>query len=142
MRANRGFTLMELLIVIAVVAILSMIAIPSYIEYIRKGKRSEGAAALADLLMRQERYRAEHPTYGTMVQLFGTALKVTEFNNSFKYYSLSVGGSPTASVYSLTATRKGDLANDPKCGNLTVSVNAGVATKGVSSGDIAYCWRQ
>lgn len=145
MRRNRGFTLMELLIVIAVIAILSMIAIPSYIEYNRKGKRSEGVAAIGDIQLRQERYRADNPTYGTMLQLFGSAGNVTAFNNQYKYYSISIAASPSATGYTVTATRKGDLANDPKCGDLRMANSAGVNTKsvvGVGSTKVDYCWRQ
>ena len=48
----------------------------------------------------------------------------------------------TGTAYVITATRKGDLANDPKCGDFTMTMTAGVVTKGISSGDLAYCWRQ
>jgi type IV pilus assembly protein PilE len=132
-----GFTLLELMIVVAVIAILAMIAIPSYSEQIRKGKRAEAVQAIGDLQLRQERWRAEHAAYGTLAELSGTSL-----NSSLKNYTLSVNDPPIASGYTITATRKNDLANDPKCGNFTMTVAAGVATKGVSAGDVAYCWRQ
>ena len=74
--------------------------------------------------------------------MFGTAGNATNFNNGNKYYTISVGAGPSATGYTLTATRKGDLANDPRCGNLVLTVAAGVATKTVSSGDPKYCWRQ
>jgi type IV pilus assembly protein PilE len=143
MRRNRGFTLLELLIVIGVVAILAALALPSYSEYIRKGKRGEGATALGDISLRQERYRADNPTYGTMDNLTGSAAATTTYNNQYKYYSVSIA-SNTATGYVATATRKGDLASDPKCGNLTITMASGVATKGMVGGvqTVDYCWRQ
>jgi len=143
-----GFTLIELMIVVLVVAILAAIALPMYSEHIRKGKRTEAAQALGDLELRQASWRADNPQYGTMLQLFNnTAGNVTAYNNGLKYYTVTVsgpgaGGTPDGANYTLTATRKGDLANDPKCGNFTLAMNAGVLTKGVSAGDVNYCWRQ
>ena len=140
---NRGFTLIELLVVVLVIAILAALALPSYSEYVRKGKRTEAAATIGDIQLRQERWRADNPLYGTMANLFGSAAGATAFNSSLNYYNISITpATPTGTSYTITATRKGDLANDPKCGNFTVSMAAGVLTKGVSSGDVKYCWRQ
>jgi len=141
MRRNRGFTLLELVIVIGVIAILAALALPAYNEYVRKGKRGEGAAALGDISLREERWRADNPSYGTMTELFGTAPLAATYNSQYKYYTVAISGQ-SATGYTATATRKGDLANDPKCGDLTLTMLSGAATKGVSSGDPTYCWRQ
>ena len=141
MRRQRGFTLLELMIVVAVVAVLAMIALPMYGEQSRKGKRAEAAQALGDLQLRQESWRADHPTYGALNDLTGSAAASTSYNTGLKYYTVSVSGNNDVG-YILTATRKGELATDPKCGNLTLTMASGVVTKGVSSGDAKYCWRQ
>jgi len=141
MRREIGFTLIELMIVVAVVAILALIALPMYSEQMRKGKRAEAAQALGDMQLRQESWRADHPTYGVLNDLTGSAAASTAFNNGLKYYTVSVAGN-TATAYTLTATRKGVMTSDPKCGNFTMTMTAGVMTKGISTGDADYCWRK
>lgn len=59
----RGFTLIELMIVVAVVAILAAVAYPSYRDSVLKGRRAEGRAALADLLQQEERYMTQNNCY-------------------------------------------------------------------------------
>ena len=149
MRRQLGFTLLELMIVVAVIAILAIIALPSYSEYIRKGKRSEAMATIGDIEMREERYRADYPTYANTTaataaagNLFGSTSAVTTFNSKKLYYSVAVSGN-SGTAYTITATRKGDLANDPKCANFTLAYSGGVATKGMSDNqNVDYCWRQ
>jgi prepilin-type N-terminal cleavage/methylation domain-containing protein len=82
MRNSRpaGFTLLELMIVVAVIGILAILAMPSFIEQIRKGKRAEAVRAIGDIQLRQERYRADNPSYATMDQLTGSAAATTAYN--------------------------------------------------------------
>ena len=68
-RKDSGFTLIELMIVVVVIAIIASFAIPSYLSQVRKSRRSDATSALGDVQLRQERYRAENPTYGTLAQL-------------------------------------------------------------------------
>jgi type IV pilus assembly protein PilE len=145
-----GFTLIELMIVVAVIAILAIIALPQYVEHVRKGKRSEALEAIGDMQLREERWRAEHPAYGVTDDLTGSASNTTALNNARKYYNVSATtvAATAGTSYVITATRKGDLANDPRCGNfiLTQAIVPPATTpsvvKTVSSGDAAYCWRQ
>ncbi|MDM9225657.1 type IV pilin protein, partial [Klebsiella pneumoniae] len=62
-KQSRGFTLIELMIVVAVIGILAAVAYPSYQEYVRKSKRAEGRTALMELLQQQERYMTQNNTY-------------------------------------------------------------------------------
>jgi type IV pilus assembly protein PilE len=100
MTKNRssGFTLIELMIVVAIVAILSSIAYPAYTSSILKGKRAEGRAALAELLQQQERYMTQRNVYLSFTNTAGTTNPVSV---PFKTYS---GDSPAKAAYYLQAS--------------------------------------
>ena len=61
--SNAGFTLIELMITVAIVGILASIAYPAYTSSILKGKRAEGRAAVTELMQQQERYMTQRNTY-------------------------------------------------------------------------------
>lgn len=117
--ANRGFTLIELIVVIAIVAILAAIAIPSYNEQVRKSRRSEAMSVLGDLQLRQERWRANRTTYGTLPEI--TATTVAAFNGAQPHYDFAVTTN-TATAYTLTAQPKNAQDGD-RCGTFTFAVD-------------------
>jgi type IV pilus assembly protein PilE len=141
MKRVLGFTLIELMIVVAVIAVLAIIALPMFTEQLRKGKRTEAIQAISDISLREEKWRSFTATYATAASVFGSATALSDYNIALKYYTITVPTN-TATGYSITATRKGSLANDPKCGNFTMSYSLGVGTYDVTSGDKDYCWRK
>jgi type IV pilus assembly protein PilE len=63
-RGHRGFTLIEVMIVVAIVAILAGVALPSYFDYIRRGKLPEAFAAMSDFRVKMEQYYQDNRNYG------------------------------------------------------------------------------
>lgn len=94
MHRDKGFTLIEIMIVVAIVAILAAIALPSFQTYMMESRRSEAKAMLEELRMQQERFRANNPAYATLAQLTPGVLD---------NYALTVNN-VTASTYTITAT--------------------------------------
>ena len=136
----RGFTLIELMIAVAVVGILAAIAYPSYQEHVRKARRADAQTALLELAQFMERHYTANGRYLTTagaapVLPFDAAPK----DGATKYYDLSFTATPTASSYTLRAVPKGAMAGDA-CGTLTLS-NTGA--KGQAAGaTLAECWRR
>ena len=132
MRA-RGFTLLELMVVCAIVAILARVAYPSYLSYVQKTNRAEGKGALLAAAVQMERYLTERNTYATATLGAGGVYPTTTEHST---YTLSLANL-TASSYTLRAAPVGAQASD-LCGTLTFT-EAGV--KGVT-GTMAVnrCW--
>lgn len=134
-RKLSGFTLMEVMVTVAIVGIVAAIAYPSYRDAIIKSRRSEATTKLLDLAQRQGRfYTAGEPsTYTTNLADLGFA--------NGDYYTISAAataGSTIASSYTLTATPVGTQAGDAECANFTLT---STNVKGISgSGTVGRCW--
>ena len=114
-----GITLIELLIVIALVGIIASIAYPSYQTHVTKTHRSESAATLLESSQFMERFFSETGAYT------GATLPYTQSPNdgsSAKYNIAYAAGSPTATAFTIVAIPIGSqAANDTKCAALTLS---------------------
>lgn len=132
-RAAFGFTLIEMMIVVAVVAILAAIALPSYEESVRKSRRGQAKADLVELAQRAERFHTINNTYD------GFELTEPEDQQSPREgtarYNIAIAGQ-TGSTFVLTATPTGPQAVD-RCG--TLSLNAAGA-KSATGGSVADCF--
>jgi type IV pilus assembly protein PilE len=129
--STNGFTLIEVMITVAIIGILAAIAYPGYREYVLHADRSEGLTLLNDAAARQERFYAQNNTYATTTAQLGYNSAASTNN----LYSLVISDA-SASAYTLTATVTG---TDSNCGDLSLN-QAG--TKGeTGSESTAYCWQ-
>jgi type IV pilus assembly protein PilE len=118
-RRGRGFTLVEVLMAVALVAILAAVAMPAYFDSVRKSRRSEAFASMAQVQQAQERRRANEPAYTTSV-----ADLVPNATTPNGYYTLAID-SADAAGYVATATAAGAQDKDTRCHQLRVRVAGG-----------------
>lgn len=129
-RFNGGFTLIELMLALVVLAVLATVAIPSYQDSIRKGRRGDAIAGLNRLQLAQERFRGNNPVYASAVASMAGA----SADSPEGHYSITVDSS-NATQYQMTATAKSGSPQfgDTRCRSFTVTMNAG--TIGHNSAD-------
>jgi type IV pilus assembly protein PilE len=133
-----GFTLIEVMIVVAVIALLAALALPSYLGSVSKSRRADAITALNRIAQEQERWRANNTTFSNVLTSAG--LNVT--NPSSGYYTLGVSGN-TATGYVATATAAGAQASDAKCTTLTLTMNGGTVTYGATpAANANLCWNR
>lgn len=124
--AKNGFSLVELMIVVSVIAILVSLSYPPYARFINKSERSEAQTELLDWANRQHIWRADHISYNTTINPPNTG--------SYTYTMPN----PTATSFSLTATAQGGQTLDSEdgigCGTLTLNETGLVRLP-------AGCWR-
>ncbi|OGB21583.1 MAG: prepilin-type N-terminal cleavage/methylation domain-containing protein [Burkholderiales bacterium RIFCSPLOWO2_02_FULL_57_36] len=138
MRQERGFSLIELMVVVAIVGILAAIAYPSYIEYVNRGKRAEAKAALMEGAQLLERYFAVQGTYLDAANNLAAVFPTVVGNAGSAAYNIAVSGNPTATSFLLEAKRANSMAADA-CGDFRVS-HTGAQTLVNASRSAAECW--
>lgn len=128
-----GFTLIELMIVVAVVAILAAIAYPSYQDQVRKSRRAQAKADLVEYAQLAERSHTVENTYANFVL---PADQSPREPGATAHYALSLQPDATASTFTIAARAQGNQAKD-KCGDLSLN-QAGVKTNSKST--LSDCW--
>ncbi|WP_036256498.1 type IV pilin protein [Spongiibacter marinus] len=143
---EKGFTLLELMITVAIVAILASIAYPSYQEQVAKSRRNEATNALMVGAQALERYYSANGRFTTTGggSELPAVFPVRVPENGSTYYSISADGTPTANTFTLIAKRSGVMVGD-SCGDFTLDDAGEMALKNKPSGSkksLADCWRR
>ena len=131
-----GFTLIELMIVVAVVAILAAIAYPSYQEQIRKSRRAQAKADLVEYAGMAERY---HTTNNTYVGFALPAAQSPREAGATAHYTLALNPAATQSAFTIAATAATASQQADRCGNLGLN-QAGVKTRSNTATALSDCW--
>ena len=129
MKKQIGFTLMELMIVVAIIAIIASIALPSYADHMRKARRSAAQGLMLDTTNRETQYILDKRQYtnsfaniSTTRDDYDCTTVATKCSNSFYDVTIAVNNAATPPTFTITATAKGSQTKD---GNLTLdSTNA------------------
>jgi len=141
LRLQSGFTLIEILIVVAILGVLIGIALPAYNNSVLRSGRAEAKGELMQVAADQERYFSNFNTYITDATPLNTPT-VADRNRATQngLYSISVaaGGTGIGSSFVATATPQGDQANDD-CTTLTLT-NTGV--RGATGATADECWQR
>ena len=119
---SRGFTLIELMIVVVIIGILGAVAYPAYQDNMRKSRRADGKTAMLQAVQVAERFFTQNNTYA------GAPVAAASDEG---HYNLAYAGNAT--TFTITATPVGIQASDP-CGALTIN------QANVKTGGMADCW--
>lgn len=148
-----GFTLIELMIVVAVVGILAMIAYPAYQQQVRESRRPEAHTALTALANDLEKFRSECGSYppddaagtttitGARNCAGGLGRTAASANGNYRL-TLRTAGTAPAGGYLLTATAQGQQAGDNDCQTFTLNSQGVTGSTAGAGGNNARCWRR
>ena len=133
-KTARGMTLIELIIVVAILGIIAAIGYPSYLGHVKKTRRAEGMGELLELADRMERHYSDIGSYDQNNGSDMTADVIYHTTTAGGYYTLSIaaGTDNVQFTASATPTSKGQQNTD-KCGTFTIN---SLGTKSVSGGSL------
>ena len=134
----RGFTLIELMIVVVIVAVIAAVELPNYFGSVRKSRRADAITALNQIAQAQERWRANNVAYTTVL----TSAGLNVLDPSSGYYTLAVSGT-SGTGYTATATATGAQLKDTLCTSLTLAMAAGTFSyTAVPAANSNRCWNR
>jgi type IV pilus assembly protein PilE len=141
---SRGFTLIELMIVTAVIAILAAIAYPSYTRYVLRAKRADAKQQLLQAAQWTERYLTANGRYPPDTAALPAGLRQAPSSGTANYAIGYAARTGTATSYTLRAVPQGASSND-ECGTLTVNqqgVKLAAGSTNASDALVQLCWNR
>lgn len=147
----KGFTLIEIMIVVAIIAIVAAIAFPAYQDSVRKSRRADARAVLLEAAQFMERFYTANFCYSNQRNAAGcagaavalpAALTVSPRGSApgTQYYNIQfAAGQPTATTFRLDATPQGAQSGDTGCGTLSLTNTGQKIVSGTKPVD--ECWR-
>nr|WP_311732017.1 type IV pilin protein [Variovorax paradoxus] len=139
-RRSAGFTLIEVMIVVAIIGILAAVALPAYNDYVRRGQIPEAFNALSDYRTKMEQYYQDNRNYGSAAACANnaTANSWNTFPVTIKYFTFTCATSNSQQNYTITATG----ASGNVTGHVyTINQNGDRATTRFKGSDVAAtCW--
>lgn len=115
---SRGFTLIEMMIVVAIIGILSAIAYPSYLKYVMRANRSVAEQFMLDITSREQQYLLDARSYTATIGTGGLNMTVPTQVSPYYTMAIVVDNTATPPVFTITATAIGSQVSD---GNLTLN---------------------
>ena len=136
--AAPGFTLIELMITVAIIAILAAIALPSYESYVRKGRRADAQSFMQEVVARQQHFLLDRRAYGsgltTATSAGGLGMTVPSNVSGFYGVVMATDNAVAPPIFTVTATPSGKQAYEP-CGTLTINQSGAKTASGTGT-----CW--
>jgi len=137
---RRGFTLIELMITVAVIGILAGIALPIYTNYVLAGRVQEGLQALAAARLKMEQYFMDNRTYVSTGTTCGTGVGANQTVGPGTVGRFTITCTGTATAYTVTATGGGPLANFVYTINQDNTQTSTITKSGWGTGSTVNCW--
>lgn len=140
-KKHRGFTLIELMIVVVIISILAAIVYPMYSDQIRKSRRATAHSTLTDAAARQEQFFLDNKSYADDMNKLGYGVAAgvgVPFEAPEAFYNVTIdaetGACPIATCYSITATAINAQVDDTACPTLTLD------SRGNKTPVVGNCW--